>query len=84
MPRPCAAHPYVYTYMLCRWVLAEAHAKNKTAIAGAHGIAPLVDVLREGGSVRAQTQAADALAAIALDNEDNQLQVRRATALTSQ
>ena len=52
--------------------LSSKHYKNQVAIADMSGIAPLVAVLGLG-SVRAQEQAAGALASLALDNAKNGL-----------
>ena len=54
------------------WSLAAKHYENQVAVANADGIAPLVAVLGLG-SARAQEQAAGALAALALDNSQNEV-----------
>lgn len=51
------------------WSLAAMHYENQVAIADGGGIAPLVAVL--GMNDEAQEQAAGALAALALDNDEN-------------
>ena len=56
------------------WVLADCHVANKASIADGHGIPSLVSLLSRG-SARARDHAANALAAIALDNTANQLSV---------
>ena len=58
------------------WSLAASHFDNQTAIADAGGIAPLVAVLGLD-SVRAQRQAGNALAALALDNTLNQSSIAK-------
>ena len=52
------------------WSLANTHFENQVAIAEAGGIPPLVAVL--GLGPRAQDKAGGALAALALDNPDNE------------
>ena len=53
------------------WSFSANHAENQAAIAEAGGLAPLVALLGVGGA-ETQLQAAGALAAIALDNPQNQ------------
>jgi hypothetical protein len=53
------------------WSFSANHAQNQAAIAEAGGLAPLVALLGVGGA-ETQLQAAGALAAIALDNPQNQ------------
>ena len=56
------------------WSLSALHYANQVAVAEAGGIKPLVAVLGLD-SVRAQEQAASALAALALDNTKNELSI---------
>ena len=58
------------------WSLSSNHFDNQVAIADAGGIAPLVAVLGLG-SVRAQEQAAGALASLALGNTKNELSIAK-------
>lgn len=58
------------------WSLSAQHYENQVAVADAGGIAPLVAVLGLG-SVRAQEQAAGALAALALDNTKNEISIAK-------
>lgn len=58
------------------WVISESHPENKKAIAKAGGISPTVDLIA-GGTSRANSHAASALASLGFDNVENQVQITK-------
>ena len=56
------------------WVLADGHPANKSAVASAGGLTPLVQLLSNGG-LRAREHATNALASLSLQAADNQRQI---------
>ena len=63
------------------WVLADAHAANKSSVASSGGLTPLVQLLSTGGA-RAQEHAINALASLSMQAADNQRAI--ATLLVAQ